>query len=290
MIDLHLHTTASDGRLTPGQLVRRAADVGIHVMAVTDHDTTAGVAPATRAAAAVGITVVPGIEVTAVLDGRDIHVLGYYLDSEDEALNALLQAQQYERCERAREIAVKLDRAGVPIDVEALLTVSAARGGSVARPQIAAALVAAGHAIDVTDAFERWLGEGRTAFVPHCGRGPADVVSVIAAARGAASLAHPGTTGRDDIVPALVAAGLAAIEAYHSAHDAAAQARYADLARRYNLATTGGSDFHGDGLRRAEFFGVVGLPIGEFEQFQARALASIAERRPSMAVPGDGGR
>jgi 3',5'-nucleoside bisphosphate phosphatase len=278
MIDLHLHTTASDGRLAPDQLVRRAADAGIHVMAVTDHDTMAGVAAAAQTAAALGITIVPGIEITAVLDGRDVHVLGYYLDPDDEALIALLQAQQYERVERAREISVRLARLGAPIDVEALLAAAAARGGSVARPQIAAALVAAGHAVDVPEAFERWLDEGRAAFVPHRGRGPADVVSVIAGSRGAASLAHPGTTRRDDIVPALVEAGLVAIEAYHSAHDAAAQARYVDLARSHGLAVTGGSDFHGDGLRRAEYFGVVGLPADEFERFQTRVLAWVGQR------------
>src|SRR5262245_44467268 len=118
MIDLHLHTTASDGRLAPDQLVHRAAAVGIHVMAVTDHDTMAGVAPAARVAASLGVAVVPGIEITAVLDGRDVHVLGYYLDSGDIALNELLDAQQYERAERAREIAARLARAGAPIDVE----------------------------------------------------------------------------------------------------------------------------------------------------------------------------
>lgn len=275
MIDLHLHTTASDGRLSPDELVSRAAGAGIRVMSVTDHDTMSGVAAATQTAAALGITVVPGIEITAVLDGRDVHVLGYYLDPHDDALDALLQAQQYERVERAREISLRLARLGVPIDIEALLAAAAARGGSVARPQIAAALVTAGHAENVPDAFERWLDEGRAAFVPHRGRGPADVVSVIAGCRGAASLAHPGTTGRDDIVPALVESGLVAIEAYHSAHDAVARARYVDLARCHGLTVTGGSDFHGDGLRRAEFFGVVGLPAEEFERFQARALASV---------------
>jgi predicted metal-dependent phosphoesterase TrpH len=276
MIDLHLHTTASDGRLSPDELVSRAADAGVRVMSVTDHDTMAGVAPAAQTAASLGITVVPGIEITAVLDGRDVHVLGYYLDPHDDALGALLQAQQYERVERAREISLRLARLGAPIDIEALLAAAAARGGSVARPQIAAALVTAGHAVDVPDAFERWLDEGRAAFVPHRGRGPADVVSVIAGCRGAASLAHPGTTGRDDIVPELVESGLVAIEAYHSAHDAVAQARYVDLARSYGLTVTGGSDFHGPGLRRAEFFGVVGLPADEFERFQARALSAFA--------------
>ena len=276
MIDLHLHTTASDGRLSPEELVRRAAAVGIEVMAVTDHDTTAGVVPATAAAAALGVTVVPGIEITAVLDGRDVHVLGYYVDPADEALQDLLRAQRNERTERAREIASRLERAGVPIDIEALLAASAGRGGSVARPQIAAALVAAGHAVDIADAFERWLSEGRVAFVPHSGRSPVEVVGVIAGCRGAASLAHPGTTKRDDIMPALVTAGLAAIEAYHSAHDAVAQAHYAALADHYGLAVTGGSDFHGDGVRRAECFGVVGLPPEQFERFQARALAFVA--------------
>jgi predicted metal-dependent phosphoesterase TrpH len=271
MIDLHLHTTASDGQLEPEQLVHRAAAVGLSVIAVTDHDTMAGVAPALRAAAARGVTVVPGIEITSVLDGKDLHVLGYYLDPRAPALAALLQAQQSERAARAREIADALAREGVPIDIEALLATAAARGGSVARPQIAGALVAAGHAPNVADAFERWLGEGRRAFVPHLGRGPAEVVSTIAEAGGTASLAHPGTSARDDIVPALVDVGLAAIEAYHSAHDAAQQAGYVALARRYGLAVTGGSDYHGDGLRRAEFFGVMTLPADEFEQFQNRA-------------------
>jgi predicted metal-dependent phosphoesterase TrpH len=274
MIDLHLHTTMSDGRLAPAELVRRAAAAGISVLAVTDHDTMAGVGPATLAAPSFNVTVVPGIEITAVLDGRDVHVLGYYLDPADPSLQVLLHAQRAERSERAREIGRRLQRAGAPVDVEALLTAAAARGGSVARPQIAASLVAAGHAADIAAAFDRWLSEGRPGFVPHCGRSPADVVSVIAGSRGAASLAHPGTTRRDDIVPALVDAGLVAIEAYHSAHDAATQARYLDMARRYALAVTGGSDFHGDGVRRAEFFGVVGLPHEEFERFQVRALAA----------------
>jgi predicted metal-dependent phosphoesterase TrpH len=276
MIDLHLHTTASDGRLSPDELVRRADGVGIRVMAVADHDTMASVAAATRAAAALGISVVPGIEITSVLDGRDVHILGYYLDPDDPALHALLEVQRRERLERAREIGRRLAGAGATIDVEPLLREATARGASVARPQIAAALVAAGHAADIGDAFDRWLSEGRPAFVPHVGREPAHVVSVIAGAGGAASMAHPGTTGRDEIIPQLAEAGLAALEAYHSAHDAVQRAHYIELARRHGLALTGGSDFHGDGMRRAEFFGVVSLPEDEFERFRSRALARRA--------------
>ena len=273
MIDLHMHTTASDGRSTPEALARRAAEVGLSVLAVTDHDTMAGVAPTRRAAAALGITVVPGIEITSVLDGRDVHVLGYYLDATDPSLDALLQAQRDERVGRAREIAERLDRAGAPIDIDALLTEAAGRGGSVARPQIAAALVAAGHAAGIADAFDRFIGEGCTAYLPHRGKGPAEVVSAIASAGGLASLAHPGTARRDDMLPSLVAAGLGAIEAYHSAHDDAQCRHYLELAAAYDLAVSGGSDYHGEGVRRAECFGVVTLPVEEFERLQARAAA-----------------
>ena len=271
MIDLHLHTTASDGRCTPAQLARRASEVGLRVIAVTDHDTMAAVDETTRAAAAFAITVVPGIEITSVLDGRDVHVLGYYVDGASARVCRLLAAQRDERAGRAREIARRLDAAGAPVDIEALLAGSASRGGSVARPQLAAALVEAGHAASVADAFDRLLGEGCCGYVPHRGPEPAEVVEVIASEGGLASLAHPGTNRRDDIVPALVERGLGAIEAYHSAHDAAQQAHYLELARRYDLAVSGGSDYHGEGVRRAEFLGVVGLPAHEFERLQQRA-------------------
>jgi predicted metal-dependent phosphoesterase TrpH len=270
MVDLHLHTTASDGRLSPEELVARAHDAGIDVMAVTDHDTMAGVAAASRAAAARNMVLVPGIEITAVLDGRDVHVLAYYLKAEDPPLVALLASLRHERMERAREIGRRLASAGAPVDIEPLLESAAAAGASVARPQIAAALIAAGHARDVADAFDRWLSEGRVGYVPHCGPTPAQVVETVSASGGVPSLAHPGTTKRDDIVPALTDVGLAALEAYHSAHDPAEQARYVALARRHGLAVTGGSDFHGDGVRRAEFFGVTALPRDEYERFQAR--------------------
>jgi predicted metal-dependent phosphoesterase TrpH len=274
VIDLHLHTTASDGRCSPAQLARRASEVALRVIAVTDHDTMAAVDETTHEAAARGITVIPGIEVTSVLDGRDVHVLGYYVDGASARLRALLAAQRSERAERAREIASRLAAAGAPVDVDALLADSASRGGSVARPQLAAALVANGHATSVSDAFDRLLGEGCCGYVPHRGPTPAEVVDVIAGEGALASLAHPGTNRRDDIIPGLVSRGLGAIEAYHSAHDVAQQTHYLDVARRFDLAVSGGSDYHGEGVRRAEFLGVVGLPAHEFERLQQRARAA----------------
>jgi len=147
---------------------------------------------------------------------------------------------------------------------------SQASGKAVARPQIAQYLIAAGHASSVAEAFDRFLGENCDAYVPHQGAPPAAVVALVARAGGVASLAHPGRLRRDDLIPGLVDAGLACLEAYHSTHDESVQAHYLDLARRYGLVVSGGSDYHGDGTRHAECFGVVGLDPAAFERLQER--------------------
>jgi 3',5'-nucleoside bisphosphate phosphatase len=139
-------------------------------------------------------------------------------------------------------------------------------GKSLARPQIAQALIAAGHVSTVAEAFDRYLHEAGPAYVPHRGATPTQVVELILEAGGVASLAHPGYTKQDAIIPDLVAAGLPAIEAYHSSHDEPTTHRYLELARHYGLAVSGGSDFHGEGTRRSEFFGLVDLPAAEFDR------------------------
>lgn len=269
-----MHTTASDGRCTPEELVQQACAKGIRTMSVTDHDTMAGVDRARRAAEAIGITCIPGIEITSVDGGRDVHVLAYFLPELSAELAKLLAEQRRNRTVRARTIAERLDRAGAPIDVDALLEAGAALGGkSLARPQIAQALIAAGHVGTVAEAFERFLSEDGPAYVPHTGASPAEVVDLVVRAGGVPSLAHPGYTKKDEIIPELVVAGLMAIEAYHSSHDDSTTDRYLETARRYGLAVTGGSDYHGEGTRRSEFFGVVGLPFDEF-----RVFADLAPR------------
>jgi 3',5'-nucleoside bisphosphate phosphatase len=272
VIDLHMHTTASDGRSTPEELVTQAFDAGIRTMSVTDHDTMAGVARAAAAAAERGMTFVPGIEITSVHGGKDVHVLAYFLPELSEALRDLLAEQRSNRLDRARLIAERLAAAGAPIDMDALMQAGAALGGkSLARPQIAQALIAAGHAGSVAEAFEKYLSEDGPAYVPHRGASPADVVDLIGQAGGVSSMAHPGYTKKDEIIPELVAAGLTAIEAYHSSHDAEMVNRYLTAARTYSLAITGGSDFHGVGTRRSEFFGVTNLPAADFEGLRERA-------------------
>ena len=269
MIDLHLHTTASDGLCAPGRLVEEAAAAGLTTIAVTDHDTVAGLAPAAERCAAAGLGFVPGIEITAVGFGRDVHVLGYFFDAGDPPLLAFLAQQRESRFARLTAIAGRLAALGVHVDVAPLIAEARRQGGrSVGRPQVARALVAAGHAADTNDAFERWLGVGRPGFVPRSGAPPGDVIEVIHRAGGLASLAHPGVTAVDARIPALVAAGLDAIEAYHSDHDAAACGRYLALARTHGLLVTGGSDYHGDpahGLAP----GAVTLPAPEWEKLSA---------------------
>jgi predicted metal-dependent phosphoesterase TrpH len=260
MIDLHTHTTASDGALAPRALVERAYDVGIRTLSVTDHDTLAGIPEAAAEAAARGMEFLPGIEITAVHNARDVHMLAYFLDPEPAGLAPFLQRQRQDRTRRAREMSARLEALGAPIDMDDLIVDSEAAGKAVARPTVARALLDAGHVTSLQEAFDRWLAHGRPAYVPRSGVSPAEVVRLVTRSGGVAGLAHPGLLRRDGLIPELVDAGLGAIEVYHSDHDAGAQSRYLRLAGQHDLAVSGGSDFHGDDHPRARCFGRVGLP------------------------------
>jgi predicted metal-dependent phosphoesterase TrpH len=269
MIDLHLHTTASDGVLTPPALITRARAAGLSILSVTDHDTVAGLADAGTAAAAAGIELVPGIEISAVAGGRDLHVLGYFIDPESAALRAFLARQREDRLRRVREMGERLAALGAPIDVAPILE-AASCGRSVGRPQVAQALLAAGHVASRDEAFDRYLEFGAPAFVPRRGASPRDVIEIIHASGGVASMAHPALIRRDDLIPALAADGLDALEVRHSDHDAAAEQHYRALAARLGLAVSGGSDYHGDGAHRVQALGVVTLPFDDYVSLRAR--------------------
>lgn len=276
MIDLHLHTTASDGRLTPAELVARVAAAGLTTIAVTDHDTVGAVDEAANLAAPHGIRVVPGVEITSVHEERDVHMLAYFVDHHDAAFVAFLARQRGLREERAREIGRKLAALGVPIDVGALLEHARANPGtSIARPWLARALVQAGHVATVQEAFDRFLASGQPAFVPREGLSPFAVLDVIHRAGGIASFAHPGVTKKDALLAPLAEAGLEALEVHHSDHLPEVRERYRGVAHSLGLATSGGSDFHGHGETRATL-GVVNLPADEFIVLEARASAADA--------------
>lgn len=284
MIDLHLHTTASDGWLSPADLVAQAAAVGLTTISVTDHDTVASVAPVTHAARASGLRVIPGIEITSVDRGRDIHLLGYFFDVESPVLLQFLSTQRAAREARVREIGARLAALGLPVDVGAVIRAGAQRPGkSVGRPQVARALVEAGHVRSTQEAFDRLLATGQPAFVVREGPSPAEVVRLVHQTGGIVSLAHPSVTDWDDGIAPLSAEGLDAIEAYHSDHTPDDVRGYLAMAARLGLAVTGGSDFHGGdpaepGPARRATLGGVCLPPKAFE-----ALEACAERRRGAA-------
>lgn len=245
----------------------QAAAAGVTTLAVTDHDTMAAVEEVSALARAAGIRVVPGIEITAIENGADVHILGYFLDPASPRLAAFLAAQRESRIRRVEAIAERLAALGVQIDVRPLLEMATRHDGtSVGRPQVARALVAAGHAVDTNDAFERWLGRGRPGFVPRGGATAEEVIAIIHEAGGLASLAHPGVTQVDARLAALRDAGLDALEAYHSDHDLDTRDRYLRLARDLRLLVTGGSDYHGDPAHGVAP-GMVTLPAHEFDRF-----------------------
>lgn len=271
-----MHTTASDGRLTPSDLVERCASAGLTTIAVTDHDTVGAVDETTTLAAARGMRVVPGVEITAVDEGRDVHVLAYFVEHRDEAFVAFLGRQRTAREERAREIGHRLAALGVPIDIDALVQQAhATPGTAIARPWLARELVRAGHVASVQEAFDRYLAQGQPAFVQRTGPSPFDVVELIHAAGGIASMAHPGVTRKDHLIAPLAEAGLDAIEVYHSDHAPDVREHYRALAATLGLVTSGGSDFHGHGETRGTL-GLVHLPADEFARLEARASARTA--------------
>lgn len=274
MIDLHMHTTASDGRSTPEMLVEELRAAGITTCAVTDHDTTAAIAAVRALAAPHGIRVIAGIEITAVADEEDVHTLGYGFDPSHPELSAFLETQRTDRRRRLDLMNDRLTSLGMPIDLSAEIAGHARGGGkALGRPLLAAALVRAGHVSTIAEAFERYLGRGKPAFISRHGATPAEVVALVHRAGGIASLAHPIKLKRDAMIEPLAAAGLDAIEVFHPDHDFNAVTHYRQRAQRLGLLMTGGSDFHGAASGRINSMGRVTLPLAEFARVNERLSA-----------------
>lgn len=276
MIDLHTHTTASDGKCSPDELVARAAAAGVTTLGLTDHDTTAGCGETAAACARHGLRFVPGIEITAVAEERDVHVLAYFFDLESGALRAFLAEQRLRRLERVREMFARLRTLGVHLDVDAILGPGLSESTrAVGRPWIARALLKGGYVSSVNEAFEKWLSRGCPAFVPRIAASPEDVFATIHEAGGLASLAHPVLVNHDDWIPRFAAAGLDALEAFHSDHNEADTARYLAFAADLNLLVTGGSDYHADDEHGGGGPGSVSLPPEHFARLE---MASTGTR------------
>jgi len=242
--DLHIHSTASDGTLTPGEVVARAAALGLPAISLTDHDSVDGVGEALEAGTRLGIRIIPAVELSAGADVRSMHVLGYFIDHKDPVLGERLERLRAVRLERARRMVEALAHAGYGIAIADVLL--EADGGAIGRAHVARTLVARGYVGSLPEAFDRFLSRGRPFYVPKPVAEPHDVISWIREAGGIAVLAHPGVSEVDDLIEGLVARGLAGIEAYHRDHDDAERTRYLALATRLDLLVTGGSDFHGE--------------------------------------------
>lgn len=241
--DLHTHTTASDGTVTPAGLVALALDRGLDVLAITDHDSVEGLAAAAEAASGTSLLLISGVELSAVHEGRDVHVLGYFVDAEDRRLLGHLTDLRAARTRRARSMVDALVEAGYDVTLDEVLALS--DGGAIGRSHIARALVRKGHADTVADAFGRLIGRGRPFYVGKDVRSPDEVVGVINDAGGLAVLAHPAVSGVEDLIGPLQEIGLAGVEAYHADHSAEQRARLVALARQGGLLVTGGTDYHG---------------------------------------------
>lgn len=250
MIDLHTHSTASDGTLSPEALVDLAVEKGLAAIALTDHDTLEGVPAALARGVARGLQVVPGVELSAHWDGGGhMHILGYYLRLDDSRLQERLGWLRARRRERALRIVVKLQALG--IDISFAGVEKAAGGDSIGRPHVARALMEAGAVGSLGEAFGRFLSRGRPGYERKEELSAEEAIRLLKSAGGAAVLAHPATLKLDSAglarcVDELKGCGLDGIEAFWSGHSAAQMASYEDLARKMSLLVTGGSDFHGD--------------------------------------------
>lgn len=267
--DLHTHTTASDGRLSPPGLVQKAHLRGLAALSITDHDTLAAYPTATLAAEKAGIELIPGVELSANVHGHDVHLLGYGFDLADAGLRAHLARYREERVGRAREMVDRVTALGYPVAWERVLEI--AGGGAIGRPHVARAIVEAGHAETIQGAFAAFIGDDAPAFVPKGTATPEELIALLHAAGGVCAIAHPATFVRVALVERLVSAGLDAIETVHPAHDADLQAYWRGIAHRFGLIETGGSDYHGFGEHDDERFGTYTVPAGRVRRLRRAA-------------------
>ncbi|HXF10157.1 MAG TPA: PHP domain-containing protein [Desulfuromonadaceae bacterium] len=268
--DLHLHTKYSDGTFSPEELVLQAQKAGLACIALTDHDTVEGCAEAARAAAAVQMEFIPGTELTAEHDDTELHVLGYFLDTENKKLLTEIAKFQAVRQNRIHEMVQRINDLGVPLKVESVFALANCK--SPGRPHVARAMVKAGLVGSLDEAFERFLKKGRPAWVPKQKISALEAVDLIHQAGGLAIMAHPGLNRSDDMIPALVEAGLDGIECFHTKHSTTMSERYLEIADQHRLLISGGSDCHGFSKGKP-LIGTVRVPYSHVERLKAKVAA-----------------
>jgi predicted metal-dependent phosphoesterase TrpH len=264
-VDLHLHTTASDGQFSPAEVVTRALKIGLSAIAVTDHDTTQGVDEAMRSAQGKPLHVIPGVEISALTRDSELHILGYYVSNRHTGLCSMLARIRDERLERAHKIISKLARLGLPLEWGHVRKI--AGGDSVGRPHIAQAMLQKGYVSSVDEAFRLYLGRRRPAYIERYKLSPEAAIQALLDADGLPVLAHPLHAAR--FVPELARHGLVGVEAFYPGYTSEETAYLQDLASRFDLVTTGGSDFHGECVQPGHVLGGVDVPAETVESLNA---------------------
>lgn len=280
--DLHLHTQFSDGTYSPEELVAQARRYELAAIALTDHDTVEGCAPTAQVCQTAGIEFLSGTELTAEQDGHEIHILGYCVDLHDPRLLSEISKFQVVRQNRIREMVARLNRLNVPLQAESVFALANCR--SPGRPHVARALVSARLCASLDEAFERFLKKNRPAWVPKFKMSAADAIQLIHSAGGVAVMAHPGLNRSDEVIPGMAEAGLDGIECFHTKHSTSTAEHYLELADRFHLLVTGGSDCHGVS-KGQPVIGTIKLPYEHVEKLKARAVTNRARAKVAVAIP-----
>jgi len=271
-VDLHMHSTASDGSRAPGDVVREAKRIGLGAIALTDHDTLDGLAEAEAVGAELGVRIVRGVELSAVEGPVETHILGLHLTDTAE-LEAELVALREMRRTRAERIVAKLNDLGVRVEFASVLEQSA--GGAIGRPHVARALIAEGWAVDFRDAFERYLGNGKPAYVSKDRLAVRDAIDLIHRTGGLAVLAHPAQGGTRERVEAFVRDGIDGIEVRHPSHSAEDMLRLSALVEHFSLVPSGGSDWHG-AAEGPRILGMMRVPAAWLDRQDGRVRVRAA--------------
>ena len=282
LIDLHLHSTASDGTWTPSEVVQRAQQAGVQVMALTDHDTLAGAHEAAPEAERRGIHFLLGVELNTDAGGAEIDILGYFLQEPPVWFQEFIASRQAARVDRARAIVVRLNALGLPVRYERVRELAQ---GIVARPHVAQAMIEQGHATSQRDAYKRYIGFGAPAYVERDSLHPVTAMQYVKRAGGLAIVAHPGLVDDEEAVRSLVASGASGLEVYYAFHTPDQTAAWLKLARERGLLITAGSDAHGPGRAKSKDIGVA--VSGDLWPALQRGLQQAWERRaPQPPVAG----
>ncbi|WP_376795335.1 PHP domain-containing protein [Thermogemmatispora sp.] len=284
-IDLHTHSTASDGLYAPRVLLQQAHEAGVRVLALTDHDSTEGLEEAATAASQLGIDFIPGIEINTEIPAGEVHMLGYFLHYQQEAFQQALRTLRDARQRRGQRIVELLNEQGIAITWERVRELAQ---GSVGRPHVAQALVEAGYAQSIEEAFARYIGQGCPAYVPRYKLSPQDAVRLIVSARGLPVIAHPLELPGPEILrqwlPELCALGLVGLEVYYGPYTPEEEAQLLSLAREFDLIPTGGSDYHGPGIHPTPLGGHP-VPAESVARLKEAAAARSRQTPPPFTLP-----